>query len=95
MARNPCVYVLVSGKHGTLYVGVTSNLSQRLVAHRSGEVEGFTSRYHIHRLVYVEPHNSMEAAINREKQIKKWNRAWKIRLVERSNPEWRDLSDDI
>ena len=93
MDRHPCVYILASRKHGTLYVGVTSNLNQRLDAHRSGEVEGFAARHGVHRLVYAEPHDTMEAAIRREKQIKKWNRAWKVRLIERGNPRWRDVAE--
>lgn len=95
MGKQPCVYILASRKHGTLYVGVTSNLGQRIEAHRSGAIDGFTKDYGVHRLVYAEPHESMEAAITREKQIKKWNRAWKVQLIETGNPEWKDLSDDI
>lgn len=95
MGRHPCVYILASRKHGTLYIGVTSSLAQRLEAHRSGAVEGFTAKYSVYRLVYVEVHETMEAAIIREKQIKKWNRAWKIRLIERMNSEWRDLIEEM
>lgn len=86
-----CVYILASRKHGTLYIGVTADLARRVWEHKTGAVEGFTRRYGIHTLVYVEPHATMPEAILREKQMKKWNRAWKIALIERANPEWRDL----
>ena len=95
MAKRPCVHILASRKHGTLYIGVTSNLPARLEAHRSGEISGFTRDYGVTRLVYVEFHDTMEAAIVREKQMKKWNRAWKVRLIEQADPEWKDLSADI
>ena len=95
MIRSPCVYILASRKHGTLYVGVTSDLSRRIEAHRSGSVAGFTEKYRVHRLVYAEPHETMEAAITREKQIKKWERAWKVQLIEQTNPEWADLTSRI
>ena len=88
---HPCVYILASQRHGTLYVGVTSDIARRAWEHRSDVVEGFTKRYGIHRLVYVEFHETMPDAILREKQVKKWRRAWKIELIERSNPEWSDL----
>ncbi len=91
MSREPCVYILASRKHGTLYVGVTADLAKRLWAHETGENEGFTKRYGVKRLVYVEPHETMAAAITREKQIKKWRRAWKVQLIEQVNPEWDDL----
>jgi putative endonuclease len=91
--KQPAVYILASGKNGTLYVGVTSNLASRVEAHRSGAVGGFTRKYHVERLVYFELHEEMIGAIQREKRLKKWNRAWKIALIERSNPDWRDLSD--
>ena len=95
MAKNPCVYILASQKHGTLYVGVTSDLSRRIEAHRSGSVAGFTKDYKVHRLVYAEPHETMEVAITREKQIKKWEQAWKVRLIEQENSEWTDLTSRI
>lgn len=95
MPKYPCVYILASKKNGTLYIGVTSNLGHRLEAHRSGAIKGFTKKYTVHYLVYVEFHNEMMIAITREKQLKKWNRAWKIRLIEETNPYWRDLSDDL
>ncbi|WBO22975.1 GIY-YIG nuclease family protein [Sphingomonas abietis] len=93
--RHPCVYILASGRHGTLYVGVTSNLLGRLHQHRSGGIPGFTSRYHVHRLVHYEVADTMEAAIAREKQLKNWHRDWKAALIERSNPLWDDLSPSL
>ena len=95
MARQPCVYMLASGKHGTLYTGVTSNLLARLYQHREGLIEGFTSRYGVYRLVWFDMADTMEAAITREKQLKKWNRDWKLRLIEESNPEWLDLAINL
>jgi len=92
--RQPAVYILASRRNGTLYVGVTSNLASRIEAHRSGVAGGFTKTYGVKTLVYFEPHTDMYQAIQREKRIKKWNRAWKIALIERSNPNWRDLADE-
>ena len=89
--KQPVVYILASKPYGTLYVGVTSNLALRIEAHRNG-VEGFTKQYNVHTLVYFEVHDDMYEAIQREKRVKKWNRAWKIRLIEETNPEWKDLS---
>ena len=89
------VYILASQKNGTLYVGVTSNLPARIWQHKQEQVEGFTSKYDVKLLVYFEQHDRMLDAIAREKQIKKWNRAWKLRLIETANPEWRDLFDEI
>jgi putative endonuclease len=80
---------------GTLYVGVTSNLPGRTYTHREDLIEGFTRRYGVHRLVWFEHHGSAESAIRREKQLKKWNRAWKIRLLEKNNPGWEDLYDRL
>ena len=94
-AKEPCVYILASDRAGTLYVGVTSDLIGRVWQHRRGVVEGFTKRYGVHRLVYYEPLETMEQAILREKQLKRWNRAWKIRLIEERNPDWRDLFEDL
>ena len=91
---HPCVYILASQRNGTLYVGVTSNLAQRVWQHRS-DGSGFVRRYGIHRLVYVEFHEIMSDAIVREKRIKKWRRAWKLELIERQNPQWHDLYDDL
>jgi putative endonuclease len=95
MSKQPVVYILASGPKGTLYVGVTSDLSKRVWEHRNNVVEGFTSRYGVHRLVYFETCDDMEQAILREKGIKKWNRAWKIDLIERHNPGWVDLWERI
>lgn len=89
--RNPVVYLLASRPQGTLYIGVTSDLVQRMHQHRSGLVEGFTARYGVHRLVWFEQHATMETAITREKQLKKWRREWKVDLIERDNPLWKDL----
>jgi len=89
------VYILASRRNGTLYVGITSNLPRRVWEHKSGFVEGFTKEYGIHRLVWFECGSSAEGAISREKQIKKWNRKWKIELIEAMNPYWNDLYDSI
>jgi putative endonuclease len=91
----PAVFILASRRNGTLYIGVTSNLQARIWQHKNGTHEGFTKKYNVHMLVYHELHGDMPAAITREKQLKKWNRAWKLRLIEEGNPEWRDLWDDI
>ena len=90
--KQPVVYILASKPYGTLYIGVTSNLAARIEAHRNGSVDGFTKDYGVHALVYFELHADMYEAIQREKRLKKWNRAWKIRLIEEMNPEWKDLS---
>ena len=95
MERLPCVYLLASGFHGTLYTGVTSNLIGRLYQHREEETRGFTSRYTVKRLVWFEVHETMESAIRREKSIKRWRRTWKIELIEKENPTWRDLAEDF
>ena len=95
MTKQPCVYILASRRNGTLYVGVTSNLAARVWQHKQGEIPGFTRTHGVKTLVYVEPHATMDAAITREKQIKKWRRAWKLELIERMNPVWRDLYDEI
>jgi putative endonuclease len=89
----PAVYILASGRNGTLYIGVTSDLVQRIWHHRNGTYGGFTSRYRVDRLVYYELHGDMEHAIVREKQLKKWERRWKLRLIEEFNRGWEDLSD--
>jgi putative endonuclease len=91
----PCVYILASQRNGTLYVGVTSELNRRVYEHNADVVDGFTKRYAVHGLVYAEFHATMAKAILREKRIKKWRRAWKIMLIEESNPNWKDLSDEI
>ena len=90
-----CVYILSSQKNGTLYVGITDNLRRRVWENKNNKVDGFTKKYEIHHLVYFEVHNNPESAIMREKQIKKWNRLWKIRLIEEKNPDWKDLYQDI
>jgi putative endonuclease len=89
--KQPAVYILASKRNGTLYIGVTSNLAGRIEAHRAGSVQGFTKEYGVDVLVYFELHDEMYEAIQREKRLKKWNRAWKIRLIEESNPDWTDL----
>ncbi|MFO0389069.1 MAG: GIY-YIG nuclease family protein [Alphaproteobacteria bacterium] len=89
------VYIMASGKNGTLYIGVTSNLAKRVYEHRNGLVDGFTKKYGIKTLVYFEQTNDVEAAILREKQMKKWNREWKLELIEKMNPEWNDLYEEI
>ena len=89
------IYMLASKKNGTLYVGVTSDLIKRIYEHKNDHVEGFTQKYTIHNLVYFEATESIESAIIREKQLKKWNRAWKINLIEKSNPAWNDLYPDL
>ncbi len=92
MEKQPCVYIMTSGRHGTLYIGVTSNLTGRVMQHREGTFEGFSKRYGCTRLVWFAVADEMEAAIRREKQLKKWNRDWKARLIEEKNPEWDDLA---
>ena len=93
--KQPCVYLLASKRNGTLYVGVTSNLAQRVWQHKEGFIDGFTKWYGVHDLVWYEFHNTMESAIAREKLMKKWKRAWKMDLIENANPAWRDLYSDI
>ena len=92
---DPCVYLLASRRNGTTYVGVTSNLLQRIAQHREGTFDGFTRQHNVKMLVWFEQHSTMEHAIVREKRVKKWNRAWKLRLIEESNPRWRDLAEDF
>ena len=93
--RQPCVYLLASKRNGTLYLGVTSNLLQRVWQHKTGALDGFTKKYQVHSLVWYELHPTMESAIRREKQIKSWRRAWKVRLISESNPDWQDLYEKI
>ena len=95
MSKQPVVYILASKRNGTLYTGVTSNLVKRVWEHKSGMVEGFTKKYNVHSLVYFEIHQDMTEAITREKQIKKWNRQWKINLIEKENPAWKDLWNEF
>lgn len=95
MDKTFCVYMLASTRYGTLYLGVTSNLVGRVWQHREGLIEGFTKKYGVKQLVWFEVHADAIAAITREKQLKKWNRAWKINLIQQENPYWRDLYEDI
>jgi len=92
MPKQPAIYILASKPRGVLYVGVTSDLPRRIWEHKNEVVEGFTKRYHVHRLVYFELFDDMYEAISREKRLKKWNREWKVRLIEERNPQWRDLT---
>jgi putative endonuclease len=89
------VYILASRRNGTLYIGVTSDLIKRVYEHKSDLVDGFTKRYAVHDLVYFETVDDIDSAIAREKQIKRWNRVWKVRLIEKLNPHWRDLYLDL
>ena len=89
------IYILASKRNGTLYIGVTNNLIKRIGEHKSGKIEGFTKKYEVHDLVYVERHGQIKYAIKREKQLKKWNREWKLALIEKENPEWKDLYDGL
>lgn len=91
----PCVYILASRRNGTLYIGVTNDIARRAGEHRTDAADGFSKRYGIHLLVCMELHTTMPDAILREKQMKKWRREWKLALIERENPEWRDLYDDL
>jgi len=93
--RSYWVYILASRKHGTLYVGVTSDLSGRVYEHRAGITPGFTTKYAVHHLVYFETFGTIDEAISREKRLKRWRRDWKINLIERSNPGWVDLYEGI
>jgi len=95
MDRTPCVYLLASGFHGTLYTGATSNLLVRIWQHREEVTRGFTKRYGVKRLVWFEIHERMDTAIGREKSIKRWQREWKVQLIEADNPTWRDLAEDF
>jgi putative endonuclease len=93
--KTPCVYILTNKPDGTLYIGVTSNLSARIFQHKNDLVDGFSKKYNLHLLVYYEVHENMYSAITREKCLKKWNREWKIQLIESMNPVWRDLYNEI
>jgi putative endonuclease len=93
--RSYYIYILASERNGTLYIGVTNNLKRRMQKHKEGLVPGFTKRYSVHLLVYFEETNNIRTALIREKQLKKWNRAWKLRIIEKNNPEWKDLSSNI
>ncbi len=89
------VYILANKKYGTIYIGITSNIVQRIWQHKQGLAEGFTKKYDVHHLVYYEIHADVYEAINREKRLKKWNRQWKINLIEQDNPQWLDLSMEL
>ena len=90
-----CVYILANKRNGTLYIGVTGDLIQRVWQHKNKLADGFTKKYGVDKLVYYETTEDIESAIIREKQLKKWNRDWKIRIIEENNPKWRDLYDDL
>jgi putative endonuclease len=93
--RQPAVYILASKERGTLYVGVTADLIKRVYEHKNDLVEGFTKKYRVHTLVWYERHDNMESAIAREKAIKEWKRTWKLEIIEKTNPGWRDLYADL
>lgn len=93
--KHPCVYMLASRRNGTLYVGVTSDLVRRVWEHKQDSVEGFTKKYGVHDLVWYEQHEDMLMAIAREKRLKEWKRAWKLELIEKMNPEWKDLYESL
>ncbi|MDP1784491.1 MAG: GIY-YIG nuclease family protein [Sulfuricurvum sp.] len=93
--KQPATYILASQPNGTLYIGVTSNLSKRVYEHKNHLVQSFTETYSVHLLVWYELHDTMESAISREKAIKNWNRNWKLRIIEEFNPQWKDLYEDI
>ncbi len=93
--RQYYVYLLASKRNGTLYIGVTSDLVKKVYEHKNNLVDGFTKKYHVHKLVYQEVTDDTNGAIIKEKQFKKWKRAWKIELIEKNNPDWRDLYFDL
>jgi putative endonuclease len=93
--NNYYVYIMASERNGTLYIGVTNNLIKRVYEHKNNLVKGFTQKYQVHLLVYYEITPNITAAITREKQLKHWNRAWKLRLIEENNPDWKDLYNDL
>ncbi|WP_145201881.1 GIY-YIG nuclease family protein [Sphingobium sp. B2] len=95
MDRQPAAYIMASDRNGTLYIGVTSNLMARIHQHRTKAMDGFTARYDVNRLVWLEMCDTMEVAIVREKQLKNWKRKWKLDLIEAGNPRWRDLAEDL
>ena len=95
MEHQPCVYMLASKRNGTLYTGVSSNLLKRVWEHKNNQVEGFTNKYGVHTLVWYELHNTMDSAIQREKTIKNWKRAWKVKVIEKMNSHWHDLYTDL
>ncbi|OGT66296.1 MAG: GIY-YIG nuclease [Gammaproteobacteria bacterium RIFCSPLOWO2_02_FULL_47_50] len=95
MNRQPCVYMLANYRNGTLYVGVTSNLSKRIWEHKAKVVKGFTQKYGVNKLVWYEVHETMESALQREKAIKFWKRYWKLKTIEAMNPDWHDLYEEL
>jgi putative endonuclease len=95
MSKKYYTYILASKRNGTLYIGMTNNILRRAYEHTQGAVESFTEKYGVHMLVYYEAYDDVRNAITREKQLKKWNRAWKIRLIEESNPKWKDLYNEL
>ena len=90
-----CVYILTNQRNGTLYIGITSNLKNRIFQHKEKMFEGFTKKYGIDKLIYFEQTEDVQSALRREKQLKKWNRDWKLRLIEEKNPQWKDLYDEL
>lgn len=92
MSKTYYVYILASNRNGTLYIGITDNLVRRVYEHKNDLIEGFTKKYKVHMLVYFEETSDVKSAIQREKQLKKWNRKWKLELIESKNPAWKDLS---
>ncbi len=95
MINNSYVYILSSDRNGTLYIGVSADLERRVFEHKTEQMEGFSQKYNVKKLVWFEEHPNIESAIYREKQIKKWNRKWKLELVEKNNPQWEDLAEDL
>ncbi len=95
MEKGGHIYILASKRNGTLYIGVTSSLAERVWSHKNNRGSSFTRQYHVHRLVYFEHHKDIETAIAREKSMKKWRRKWKLELIEKFNPEWRDFYPDV
>lgn len=93
--KQPCVYLLASQRNGTLYIGVTSDIVKRVWEHKNDAAEGFTKRYTVHTLVWYEMHETMESAITREKTLKGWKRKWKLELIEKDNPQWTDLYNNL
>ncbi|MBU8932697.1 MAG: GIY-YIG nuclease family protein [candidate division Zixibacteria bacterium] len=89
------VYIMASKRNGTLYIGVSSDLIRRVYEHKNNVADGFTRKHGVHRLVYYEIHQDVHEAITREKQLKKWNRRWKLKLIEKENPGWEDLIDSL
>lgn len=95
MIKGGYVYILANKRKGTIYIGITSNLTERIDQHKMGAVDGFTKKYNIKQLVWYEMCDSIEQAIAREKQLKRWNRAWKIELIEKENPAWKDIAETV